>query len=278
METAPSQNDMTIKNNPLLTRLAQWSIARGATPNMISCAGLVAACAAAACLAVGAGHAPPWETGPRGQPHSLWPAAAGLLMLVAGILDLLDGAVARNGNLQTRFGGVLDSTLDRFGDMAVLLGCSLYFARAGNLTYVLLSGLALVWIVQISYVKARAEAFVEDLGVGFWQRGERTVAFILGGLSGHVATVLWILALLPPFTVARRLIHAWRLLSGDPAAPAGSFVPPWRGPRGAPGYVAVCLLLAALIVLGPHVHGTLGASADPFGTFLAGTRTVAAAP
>ncbi len=259
---------MTIKNHALLTRLARWAITRGATPNMISCAGLVVALAAAGCLAVGAGHAAPWSTSPVGQPRSLWPVIAGLLMLVAGILDLLDGAVARNGNLQTRFGGVLDSTLDRFGDMAVLLGCTLYFARSGNLTYVLLSGLALLSVVQISYVKARAEAFLDDLGVGFWQRGERTVAFILGGLTGHVATVLWILAVFPPFTVARRLVHAWKLLGDAPAAaPSGSFVPPWRRPRGAPGYVFVCLFLATVIVLGPHVHPSLSATADPLRTF-----------
>jgi len=259
---------MTIKNHALLTRLARWAIARGATPNMISCAGLVVAVAAAGCLAVGAGHSAPWSTNSVGQPHSLWPVIAGLLMLAAGILDLLDGAVARNGNLQTRFGGVLDSTLDRFGDMAVLFGCTLYFARSGNLTYVLLSGLALLSVVQISYVKARAEAFLDDLGVGFWQRGERTVAFILGGLTGHVATVLWILAVFPPFTVARRLVHAWRLLSNDPPAPSGSFVPPWRTPRGAPGYVLVCLFLAAVIVLGPRIHPSLAATADPLHAFL----------
>ncbi len=264
---------MTIKESHWLIRLARWCLRRGATPNMISWIGLACACGAALCFATGAGHAAPWERGiTLAYDYSWWPVSGGILVALAGIFDLLDGAVARNGNLQTRFGGVLDSTLDRFGDMAVMLGCIIYFARVANLTYVFLASVAMMMAVQISYVKARAEAFTDGMGEGFWQRGERTVAMILAGLSGHVAAALWLLALFPGFTVLRRLLLARRLLAdgGDPPGDQRRPRAPWRQPRGSPGYVLVCAILASVIVAGPRLHGVLGPLPDPLRPLLGG--------
>ena len=123
---------------------------------------------------------------------------------------MLDGAVARRGGLMTPYGALLDSTLDRFADMALFSACALYFASVGNLTYVLLACAGLAAAVQTSYVKARGENMTPGLGVGFWQRGERMACFGVGAVSGHMATSLWLMGIFPFLTVARRLGEARR--------------------------------------------------------------------
>ncbi len=122
------------------------------------------------------------STGLRlGGPVASWyPLAALAWLFVAAACDMLDGAVARSGNLHSRFGAVLDSTVDRFSDIAIWGACALYFAAAGNVTYCLLTFLALSNTFLISYVKARAEDLIPDCSVGFWQRGERFFAILVG--------------------------------------------------------------------------------------------------
>ncbi len=195
--------------------LARVLIRFGATPNRITVLGFLLTCGTGVCLAYGAGHQVPYAySGAAGPgPTSLWPLWAGLFLLLSAACDMLDGAVARVGNMSSKFGEVLDSTLDRFSDTAIYVGCAVYFAWHENVTYQVLAFLALGNTFLISYIKARAEDVVPGCcGVGWWQRGERYVALLLGCFFGHMPFVLWQQALLPAFTVFRRLEYAGRAI------------------------------------------------------------------
>jgi len=245
--------------------------ALGVTPNMISVLGLVFAFATGACLLAGAGHVLPVEDTTPPLPQSWWPLGAGFFFLLSALADILDGQLARRSGLATKFGAVFDSTLDRFGDMAIYIACALYFAAHGNLTFVLISCLAMVATTQISYVKARAENLTTGLGVGFWQRAERMVAMILGGAFGRVPAALCILALFPMFTVLRRVLLAQRLLgAARESSMEATFerVLPWRQPRYSPPYLILCAAIASAIVWLPWVDPFFFGAADPLRNWL----------
>lgn len=187
-------------------------IALGVTPNMLTAAGTVLTGLASVFLILGAGHAPVWEASRAIGPSSLWPLWAAIVLTVAFACDLLDGAVARVGNQRTEFGAFLDSTLDRFSDLFIFGGCAIHFAYTGNVTYAALSITAAANGVLISYVKARAENFVDDCGVGYWQRGERCGLFLAGAYFGHIPAALWLLGTLPITTVIHRIVRTHLLL------------------------------------------------------------------
>lgn len=242
--------------------------AAGVTPNMVSYLGLALALGAAYCFALGAGHVP-W--GSEQAPASWWGVAGGVLLGLSALADILDGPLARATNLATRFGAVLDSTLDRFGDMAVLIGCAVYFGARANVTYILLACLAMSAGTQVSYVKARAESLTSGLGVGFWQRPERTAALILGGLIGRVPVVLCILALFPMFTVLRRVMLAYRLLGNPQQSRLEKWLDesaPWTQPRFSAPYFATCLVITIAIVVLPELHPFFYGLTDPLRTIL----------
>lgn len=140
--------------------------------------------------------------------------AGGTLMLAAGVFDMLDGAVARAGSRVTRFGGFLDSTLDRYSEAVLLLGLLAYFARTDNEQAVLLVYITFVGSVMISYARARAEALGVSGEVGLFARPERVV--LLGVLLVFNAPVLalWILAVGTNFTALQRIWHTYRALGG----------------------------------------------------------------
>lgn len=252
-------------------------IARGlasvhVTPNMLTLAGLAVTCGAAVCFALGAGHAPLWENPPAAVPQTRWPLIAGLLIFLAAALDMLDGALARVGNMQTRFGAVFDSTIDRCSDIALGLGCAVYFAAQSNVTYVVLSILTLSSAVLISYIKARAENIVEDCSPGYWQRGERVAAFLIAALAGHLPAALWLLGVTPWFTVLRRIRRVRSLLSGNgrPWEPTGwlRFVLLWRHHRGSIGYDLVTGANIAFLIVAPWLWPFFYATSDPLGAAL----------
>ena len=254
----------------------------GLTPNAISVIGFVATLAAAYCLLHGASQQVPYFYAGRG-PVGWWPLWAGLFLIVAGACDLLDGAVARLGNLRTGFGAILDSTLDRFSDMAIFLGCLLHFGLVDNLTSQVLAATALCNAALISYVKARAEGIVEDCSVGWWLRGERCAFLLFGCLSGHVVAALWQLAILPHFTVWRRVMYSYAavraLERGLPLPPRGPWpgrlgrLQLWRYPRGSLAYDIVSgvnfLFVVGLPWLWPALLG-VGAGVDRLRAWLAG--------
>jgi phosphatidylglycerophosphate synthase len=136
--------------------------------------------------------------------------SAGLLILAGGVFDLIDGVVARHHGITTRFGGFLDSTLDRLADMALLGGVAVHFAATGDLPHVLLAGAALITSVLVSYAQARAELVVPDFRVGFFERAERVVVLALGALLGLVVPALWIITLGSLITVGQRFSRAYQ--------------------------------------------------------------------
>jgi len=160
----------------------------------------------------------------------------GLLLLVSGLFDLLDGQVARQGGKTTTFGAFYDSTLDRVGEGAVFTGLIFYFLRgplpADLKPRAIAAGLlALVASLLVSYTRARAEALGVDNKVGIAARAERILllglpALALGAGPGRPGVVLfWIVAVLAfvsAITVIQRVVHVARVARG---APPPSLVP-----------------------------------------------------
>jgi phosphatidylglycerophosphate synthase len=144
--------------------------------------------------------------------------SAGLLILAGGVFDLIDGVVARHHGITTRFGGFLDSTLDRLVDMALLIGVAVHFAAGGDAPLVLLAGAALVMSVLVSYAQARAELVVPDFRVGLFERAERVVVLAAGALFGFLVPALWIITLGSAFTVAQRFSKAYQEMEQIDAA------------------------------------------------------------
>jgi CDP-diacylglycerol--glycerol-3-phosphate 3-phosphatidyltransferase len=141
---------------------------------------------------------------------------AGLLYLFITPLDALDGAVARLGGRVSRLGGVLDSTLDRYGE-AILLGAIAYrMTVVGNVVAVMLVFASLFGSVMVSYIRARSEALGIDNKVGIMTRVERIVVVAVGLLIGQVVPMLWVLAIFTQATVIQRL---WKVYhAGDESA------------------------------------------------------------
>lgn len=140
----------------------------------------------------------------------------GLLILVAGIFDLLDGAVARYTNRVTKFGALLDSTLDRWSDAVLLFGLLWYFAwqpdQDTSLEMILIFT-AIVGSLLVSYVRARAEGLGLDADVGIMRRTVRiltlSTGLMLSTFEPVLLVALWCLAIGSNLTAAHRLIFVW---------------------------------------------------------------------
>ncbi len=141
---------------------------------------------------------------------------AGLVVLIAGFLDMLDGALARHTNQATRFGAVLDSTLDRLSEAVLLLGILVFFlyATEQSITGILLVSVALIGSPLVSYIRARAEALDLECQVGLFTRAERVIVLALGLLLNQIDNVLIIalaiIVVFSFFTIGQRLIYVWR--------------------------------------------------------------------
>lgn len=132
------------------------------------------------------------------------------VILFAGLLDMLDGQVARLENRVTTFGAFFDSTLDRYSDMALYMGLLVYYAAARENSYVILAAVATAGSVMVSYSRARAESLIPTCKVGFMERPERLVILILGGLFDHMAPALWVIAVVSTLTVIHRIVYTWQ--------------------------------------------------------------------
>ena len=138
--------------------------------------------------------------------------AAGAVVVIAGFMDMLDGALARRTNQVTRFGGVLDSTIDRIAEGLLLLGIIYLFSEEGSTGGVLLTGGVMLSSLLVSYIRSRAEAAGADCLVGLFTRPERVVLLALGLFIDQLFIVLAVIAAGSVFTVAQRLFHVWRQL------------------------------------------------------------------
>ena len=135
---------------------------------------------------------------------------AGLLLLVASTLDLLDGALARLTGRESTFGALLDSLSDRLGEAAVLFGLLVLFFNDESATGVFLVSLTMVASFMVSYLRARGEGLGIRSDVGIMTRPERMVVLTVGMLVGHVLVPLGIILVLSTVTVGQRLHHLWR--------------------------------------------------------------------
>jgi CDP-diacylglycerol---glycerol-3-phosphate 3-phosphatidyltransferase len=192
---------------------------------------------------------------------------AGVILIVANLFDMLDGQVARRTGQVTRFGGFLDSTLDRASDLAAFVGLMTFYARDTeyhSTLNVLLAGLAMVGSVLVSYASARAESLIPKCDVGFLRRPERVVLLIIGGLSTHpgseslfanrMPAVLWILAVGSFWTFAYRVYHTWRELNrADAPAPS---------PAAAPSFQSVAAAAADAAAAERPEHGGTPSAAE----------------
>lgn len=139
---------------------------------------------------------------------SFW--AAGWVIVGAGIFDMVDGRVARETNQVTRFGGFFDSVLDRYSDLALLMGLLVYYASINRNFYVVLTAIVMTASVMISYTRSRAENTIPQCKVGFLERPERIVLLIIGALFDKMAPVLWVIAVLGNITVIHRMMFTYQ--------------------------------------------------------------------
>ena len=132
---------------------------------------------------------------------------------------MLDGALARLTNQATRFGAILDSTLDRFAEAAVLLGIMVLYVQRQSIGEIILVGLALLGSLMVSYIRARAEAAGLKCKVGLFTRTERVVILALGLLLSQInyalTIALAIIVLFSFFTIIQRLLFVWHQVRDD---------------------------------------------------------------
>ncbi|MBL7133429.1 MAG: CDP-alcohol phosphatidyltransferase family protein [Phycisphaerae bacterium] len=223
--------------------LARRLIRLGVTPNLLTILGMILTSAAAVCYALAAGRGWAWSLDVAADRNAFL-LLAGLLMVLSSACDMLDGAVARLGGKSTAFGAFLDSTLDRYSDFAVYAGIAVYYARQSpaNVTFILLSMLAAFNSFMISYAKARAEDIIHSCPVGYWQRGERSAAILIGTFAYNVPALVMQQALLPILTFVRRILYTRAVLNGDRPVTDPRQVRLllklrlWRWPRATIGY------------------------------------------
>ena len=184
-------------SQPLVRLLARTRI----TPNVLTWFGLLLSLVAAVLIALGQ------------------PFIAGFVVLVSGLFDMLDGALARFIHKSSKFGGILDSVLDRIGEAAVLLGLLIFFVRYFSAPGILVVGITLPGALMVSYLRARAEAAGLTGEVGLFTRTERIIIISLGlllsGINYAIIVALGIIAFFSYVTIAQRLLHIWHQTKGE---------------------------------------------------------------
>ena len=177
-----------------LRAIINASVALGIHPNVLTLIGVLINIVAA--VALGTGRF----------------VLGGLIMIAASIFDFIDGKVAHISGKQSQFGAFWDSTLDRFSDLALVTGLIYLYATLGRSDYVLIAALTLIFSIMTSYARARAESLIQKCKVGFMERPERIVLFMIGAFTNRMAGVLWVILVLSVFTVADRIVLTYREL------------------------------------------------------------------
>ncbi len=190
----------------VIDAMVGWLAYGGVHPNVLTVIGVMIAVACGLLFGIG---------------EFFW---AGIVLIIANIFDMLDGNVARLTGNVTRFGGFLDSSLDRISDMIAFIGIMVFYASntpQRSVTNVFLAGLGMMSSVMVSYTAARADSLGVKANVGFLQRPERIVLLIIGALStwdwnsdfflfNRMPQVLWVLALGSMWTFIHRMFHTWK--------------------------------------------------------------------
>lgn len=137
--------------------------------------------------------------------------AGGILLILAGLSDALDGSVARSTGGETPFGGFVDSVADRYSELLTLGGIALFYAGTSVLPVVLLS---LAGSMMVSYTRVKAENVAGTCDIGLMERPERLILLAAGSLFGFMVPALWALAILTNLTAAHRIYHTWKMVPG----------------------------------------------------------------
>jgi len=140
---------------------------------------------------------------------------AGLAIILSGLFDLFDGVVARKFGKVTLLGSFLDSVLDRYSDLLLLLALLIYYLKKGEPGLVILTSFVSMGTVLIPYVRAKAESLQVPCSIGLMERAERIILLSIGVLFQWMEPILWILAILTHFTVLQRIYYVWKKLRGN---------------------------------------------------------------
>jgi phosphatidylglycerophosphate synthase len=222
-----------------LRAIINISVALGIHPNTLTLIGVLINVAAAFALA-----------------HDRF-VLGGVIMIVANIFDFIDGKVAFITGKQSEFGAFWDSTLDRFSDLALFTGLIWLYSSRSREGYVLVATLTLIFSIMTSYARARAESLVEKCKVGFMERPERIVLFMIGAFTDRMAAVLWVILTLSIITVANRIYYTYLALNKLPmpstSGPAGWFWRAffWRDERATIAYDLWVIAILAFVWLTP---------------------------
>jgi CDP-diacylglycerol--glycerol-3-phosphate 3-phosphatidyltransferase len=222
-----------------LRAIIHTSVALGISPNTLTLIGVLINCAAGWALA---------------QDRFI---LAGLIMICANIFDFIDGKVAFITGRQSEFGAFWDSTLDRFSDLALFTGLIWLYARLGRTDYVLITTLTLIFATMTSYARARAESLVDKCKVGFMERPERIVLFMIGAFTNRMAAILWVIFVLSVVAVANRIHYTYLALNKRPMPSTlgvkGVFVRAffWRDERATLPYDVWVIAILAFVWLTP---------------------------
>ena len=195
----------------IITPVIKGMIRIGFTPNLVTTMGFVLNIAATIMLLYAAGE----MTGSTSIVG--W---SGAVILFAGLFDMMDGRLARIGNMSSMFGALWDSTLDRYSELFTLFGIAMYLILNSWVTGGVLTFLAMVGSVMVSYVRARAEGLGIECKVGLMQRPERVVLTSLGAILCGIFDNLWflvvpivIIAILANITAFWRICHCYKVLN-----------------------------------------------------------------
>jgi CDP-diacylglycerol--glycerol-3-phosphate 3-phosphatidyltransferase len=133
-----------------------------------------------------------------------------VLLTLAGLFDFFDGSLARLANSVSTFGAFLDSVVDRYSDLVLLLGVVLYYHRAADTTGVFLTMGALVGTIMTSYTRARAESIGVACEIGLIERPERLILLIAGATFNQLTPAMIALAVLTNLTAIQRILYMRR--------------------------------------------------------------------
>jgi CDP-diacylglycerol--glycerol-3-phosphate 3-phosphatidyltransferase len=182
----------------------------------------------------------------------------GVIMIAANVFDFIDGKVAHLTNTVSRFGAFWDSTLDRFSDIALFLGLIYLYADLRRTDYVMVTALAMMFSIMTSYARARAESLIERCKVGFMERPERIVLFMIGAFTDRMAAVLWVILVLSIITVANRIHYTYLALNARPVPRGRNPVSAvfwralfWTDERATAAYDAWVVAILAFVWLTP---------------------------
>jgi CDP-diacylglycerol--glycerol-3-phosphate 3-phosphatidyltransferase len=176
----------------LFTPLAEVLQRMDVSPNAITVLGLAFSLAGSVFVAIGR-----------------WPVAV-VLIVVAGLMDGMDGLLARHAQKASRFGAFLDSVLDRWSDSALFIGLLIWYSGTGQRVQEVLVGVALASSLLVSYTRARAEGIGAQCTQGLLTRFWRIAALIAGLILNQMGVVLWIVAILSVLTAVQRIYVTYK--------------------------------------------------------------------